>query len=158
MNWWDMPTKVARFNEKFDKGDGDACWKWKASLDSYGYGQFWIDGRNRKAHQAALELHEKIHLPRGTFVLHACDNPPCVNPNHLRIGGNSENMQDKVDRGRQARGERNAAAKLTQVEVNEIRSQLNSSTPPLQRDLAKKYGVSVAAIGHIKTGFTWKPS
>jgi hypothetical protein len=86
-----------RFWSKVQKSD--ACWIWAASRDDKGYGTFGFDGVVQKAHRVAYQL-SVGPIPDGAHILHSCDNPPCVNPAHLRVGTRSDNMRDKVARGR----------------------------------------------------------
>ena len=88
---------MERFWSKVKKEDG--CWIWLASRDRMGYGTFGFDGKVQKAHRVSYQL-EIGPIPSGAHILHSCDNPPCVNPAHLRAGTRSDNMRDKVERGR----------------------------------------------------------
>lgn len=86
-----------RFWEKVEKGDG--CWEWTAaSLDGYGIFKLSRSEGNRRAHVFAYEL--EIGPTEGRWVLHRCDNPPCVRPDHLFLGTNADNMQDMSAKGR----------------------------------------------------------
>ena len=75
------------------------CIPWEAGCDFYGYGRTTINGRRTRAHRLMWELINGP-IPDGMFVLHSCDNPPCVNPLHLRVGTHVDNMADVRDRGR----------------------------------------------------------
>ena len=85
------------------------------------------------------------------FVCHMCDMPSCVNPDHLFLGTQDENMRDKVQKHRQARGELHGSARLTEEIVREIRASTRS-----QEALGREYGVSQVAISRIKLGKNWK--
>lgn len=94
-------------------------------------------------------------IPDGLHVLHHCDNPPCVNPAHLFLGTNADNVADKTakGRGRGGRGEAHRNAKLTADQVREIRELAASGLT--QREIAARYGVRHTAIGKILRGERW---
>lgn len=92
----------ARLPQRFwDKvaTQANGCWEWRATKSRNGYGNYWHDGRMQPAHRVA---HEALigPLPDGLHVLHDCDKPLCVNPAHLHAGTHTQNMREKVDRGR----------------------------------------------------------
>lgn len=126
------------------------CWIWTGEWKNDGYGECWTFGRRETAHRASYrEL--KGPIPKGLMVRHTCDVRACVNPDHLLIGTQQDNMDDKVARHRQARGLTSGQAKLTEEEVREIRASALA-----QRTLAKIYNVSQPAIGMIKRRVNWK--
>lgn len=86
-----------RFWSKVDKS-GD-CWVWIASTSSKGYGKFWFRNWHWRAHRVSWIL-ANGEIPEGMHILHECDNPPCVNPDHLTSGTQLDNMKDKVQKGR----------------------------------------------------------
>ena len=89
---------LKRFWSKVDKRGPDDCWEWKASLNHGGYGQFRLITRCELSHRISAQIAHPN--PNGYIcVLHSCDNPKCVNPNHLRWGTQLENMQDLKKRG-----------------------------------------------------------
>lgn len=96
-----MPARkinlFVRFWEKVERGDG--CWTWTGHRSRAGYGKFQIDGRAVPAHRVALMMTGATFLP-GQMACHRCDNPSCVNPNHLYIGTAKDNARDKLLRGR----------------------------------------------------------
>ena len=93
--------EIQRFM-KFVDETPDGCWEWNGYRSSDGYGQFTLFGKAWRAHRASHVLFTG-EIPDGYFVLHSCDNPPCVNPAHLRAGTAKENAQDMVARGRAGR-------------------------------------------------------
>lgn len=100
------PTGADRFWAKVDRSGGhDACWMWLAGVARSGYGVFGIQGKPRLAHRVCYR-NTRGPIPSGLHVLHSCDNPLCVNPSHLWLGTNLDNVADKVAKGRQAAGER----------------------------------------------------
>ena len=87
----------ARFWSKVVKADG--CWEWTAYRDPLGYGRLNVDGVPVLAHRLAYEL-EHGAIPDGMCILHRCDNPPCVNPDHLWLGTQADNSLDMASKGR----------------------------------------------------------
>lgn len=104
------PSFEERFWTKVRKNDGDQCWEWLAGRDKDGYGMFSIGpraiARSHGAHRVSWML--EFGMPPSKFqVLHTCDNPPCVRPDHLFLGTNADNIRDMVAKGRQALGDKN---------------------------------------------------
>ena len=131
------------------------CWLWMGSRHKTGYGQLYWNGRTTRATHVAWES-TNGPVPIGIFVLHTCDNPPCVNPDHLFLGTHLTNAQDKEFKGRghQPRGERNSHAKLTTDQVMAIRNRYTQGSCTYG-GLATEYGVGDEAIRRIVLGMTW---
>ena len=143
------------FREKYLPDPQTGCWVWKASFMKTGYGQFNPrNGKTVTAHRFSYQLH-KGEIPKGLFVCHTCDNRACVNPKHLWLGTNAENLKDMREKGRAKYnppiGERNHSAKITEKQAAEI---FKSKLPV--RKLAERFKLSEAAIHAIQTGKTWK--
>jgi hypothetical protein len=128
----------------------NGCWLWDGHLSAQGYGQFWMEGKSVAAHRASLMLFKGIDMA-GQLARHDCDNPPCVNPDHLRPGTHQDNKNDAVERLRHGYGENNGRAKLTREQVVAIRQDTRDKWI-----LAEIYGVSAETIYSIRCGRTWK--
>ena len=148
-------TVEERFWKHVDKS-GD-CWTWTGSLKSEGYGRLGAGGKSGRylcAHRVSYEIHHG-EIPEGMVVMHSCDNPACVNPNHLSVGTYSENTQQACDKGRMKSlflsGEAHSGAVLTDDLVRKIRS---SSLKNSQ--LAREIGCSQNIISSVRLGKTWQ--
>lgn len=141
-----------RFWSKVDKTD--TCWVWLASTTD-GYGNFWFGPKRYKAHRFSYEL-EYGSVPDGLLVCHQCDNPPCVRPDHLFLGTNKDNAQDRASkgRGRDSKGENSGCNLLTEQQVREILN-LYGTGDISQTELYQQFGVRQTAISAIVRGINW---
>lgn len=130
------------------------CWEWTGCLSKCGYGVLTCDRKTTLAHRISYEMYVGALDPKLS-VCHACDNPPCVNPNHLFLGSHAQNMRDASIKGRMHIGSRNGSAKLTEKEVIEI-IKLHGSGNCTQHSLSVMFGVDSSSICAIVTGRTWK--
>ena len=126
------------------------CRPWLGRLNAKGYGLIALDGSPRLAHRVMWEL-VRGPIPAGLGVLHRCDNPRCVNIEHLWLGTQADNQADMAAKGRSCRGEARKNSKLTEEAVREIRG--NFSDP--SDVLAVRYGVSPRHIRKIRSGEKW---
>ena len=144
-----------RFWSKVLTGDVNECWEWMAACCRDGYGQFWYkDKVYYKAHRFSYEL-KYGKIENGLFVCHKCDNPKCVNPEHLFLGTSAENTKDRNDKGRSAKGEKQHSAKLTEHQVLEIRNKYITGNYT-QIQLANEYNVHDTTISKIILKKLWK--
>ena len=151
-----LPSSITtRFWNKVIKQD-NGCWIWTAYTNSDGYGKFKIGKRTCNAHRMAWMLCCGS-IPKGMLVLHHCDNPPCVNPDHLYLGTDADNVRDRDNRNRiqHARGIAQGSHKLTDEQVLEIRMLYNDGKYS-ECDIADKFGVSQSTIGCIINYKTWR--
>lgn len=144
-----------RFNKKWVLCPKTRCWFWTAGKDKDGYGEFWAGKELGKehdigAHRASWLIHNGP-IEDAKQVLHKCDNPSCVNPDHLFLGTSAENMQDKVQKNRQPKGEYYNRSDLMESDIPMIRK---SSMPA--HELAVIYGVHKSTIDHIRQRRKWK--
>ena len=144
----EFDTPQERFWAKVDKS-GD-CWNWTAGTNTLGYGSFWLEDKTVLAHRYVIVL-EGIDIPSGLCVCHHCDNPRCVNPDHLFIGTDADNCADMIRKGRQVHpnGEDHPGAKLTSEDVRYIRS---CEGVKQYRVLAKEFGVAPSTIFQAMKG------
>ena len=175
-------NQIIRFWSRVQKGEG--CWLWTGPLDNKGYGLEMDGDKIRLAHRLMYER-SRGPIPAGLFVCHHCDNPRCVNPEHLFLGTLQDNVADMVAKGRQLKGERhpmhlrpeirptgvrngmhthpearqygerNHKARLTQAQVLEIR-ELYATGAYRQADLAARFNVGKSNISAIVRGETWQ--
>lgn len=127
-----------------------ACWEWTGLKDKDGYGIFPYAKKQWRAHRLALILNG-TEVPDGMMACHHCDNPGCVNPSHLYVGSDADNIRDKVARGRAPAGEQGYQAKLTNSDVGAIRRSTERVVV-----LAARYSVSHSTISMIRSRKTWK--
>lgn len=157
----DRPTtkEIARF---FDKVRiTKHCWLWIASLDRCGYGRFSFRGGKLSSSHFSYELFVgSIEL--GKHILHRkeCSSRACVNPNHLYLGTNADNVRDRTLWGNQQRGETHPSVKLSKKDVLEIRrihkGEKRWMRPGRYKNTANLFGVSVVTISRIVSGKAWK--
>ena len=144
-----------RFWEKVDVRGGNECWEWRGARMPWGYGRLRVGNKKCDyAHRVSYRL-AFGGIPLGMFVCHRCDNPPCVNPQHLFVGTNLENRRDSVVKRRNRspfplRGEANHAAKLTVAQVLEIRA-----APGRPADIAARYGINWRTVSRIRRREYW---
>lgn len=138
----------------------NTCWNWVGSKSSKkgeggGYGQFWVDGKMVRVHRFSYELH-KGKITNGLFVCHTCDNSLCVNPDHLWLGTNKENITDMMrkQRGHVKPGEENPQAKLTWEKVRQIR-ELYVKNEMGYKKLGRLFSVNWRTIADILKNVTW---
>ena len=127
-------TPRERFETKYTRAD--TCFLWTAGKFRFGYGCFRINGKSKPAHRMAWELY-RGPLPDGSTVLHTCNVPACVNPDHLYLGPNA--------------GEHHGRSKLTATQVRAIRAD-----PRRKVRIADDYGVTATQVANIKTHKSWR--
>lgn len=143
-----------RFWEKVVKTEG--CWIWTGWLKN-GYGYIGLGGEKCKqigVHRFSYKLHYGF-LPQTMEICHKCDNPSCVRPDHLFFGTSASNTEDMLQKGREARGEKNGQSKLAANQVREIRN-LYRERGKNQQQLADQFGVNRSAIYKIVNYLRWK--
>lgn len=147
-----MATLKERLERKLKKQG--SCLVWTGSTDRWGYGKIGSLGKTKGTHVVAYEL-AKGPIPKGKQVRHSCDNPPCCNPAHLLLGTNRDNVNDRTERGRGARGSTHADAKLTEKQVKELREKW-STGKYTQKALGAEYGVKQSLVSQLVNRKVWK--
>lgn len=153
----DFEKLGARFWKRVRR-PAEGCWAWTGALDRRGYGVVKVEGSARQAHRVAYEL-AVGPITRGLHVLHRCDNPQCVRPDHLHLGTHQDNMQEREERKRgkpaSLPGASNPQARLTKQQAQEIRSKATRPgvTPSA---LAREYGVSVQTVTRVLRWETYR--
>lgn len=133
-----------------------ACWIWTGTKFTNGYGAIKRNQKMKKAHRVSYEAFVGP-IDAGLFVCHKCDVRACVNPKHLFLGTCADNIRDCKAKGRNAYGERNGQARLTNKQVAEIKAIYKPRSRELgRRALARRFSVSDATIDRIVRGVSWK--
>ena len=149
-----MRDEHQRWLDKVNKTED--CWLWTGTTYRGGYGHFRrkIEGRwvMYKAHRYAIEYFGKKYIPEGMFVCHSCDNPSCVNPDHLFLGSAKENTQDCIKKGRQRHGVCKTKHAVTEEEVCQIRKMRGIGLK--MKDISDIVGVSVPQVSRIVNHIT----
>lgn len=144
------PTWQELFWAKVDKSG--TCWLWTAAEDRAGYGVFGsTDAPSRAAHRLSYLIAKGD--PAERHVLHRCDTPPCVNPDHLFLGDDAANHADMASKLRSTWGEKNARAKLSASQVREIRAQLDAGAT--HRRIAEEFAISPTTVSDIRRRKSW---
>lgn len=147
-----------RFWSKVDKAE-EGCWNWTAATllpPHLPYGRFSYEGgKHVYAHRFSWELHHG-RIPKGKLVLHRCDNPRCVRPEHLFLGTHLDNMRDKIAKGRVVAcpGEKNGQARLSLKDIKAIR-ELHSAGLSYKK-IAPMFGISFQHVGRIVNRVRWR--
>jgi HNH endonuclease len=129
------------------------CWNWQRGKFQQGYGMIQIDHCRQRAHRVSFS--EFVGpIPDGLFVCHRCDNPGCINPSHLFLGTAQDNSSDMVAKGRQATGEENGNARLSDLLVQHIRSEHANGVNG--RAISRALGIHNVAVYRVINRQSWK--
>ena len=149
--------KPKAFMEWVEKIPFSTCWYWMGGSNRAGYGLVRHEGKHTLAHRASYMIH-KGPVPNDLFVCHSCDEPSCVNPDHLWLGTHRDNHQDMMNKGRHGYrphlGEANGRSRLTEEQVREIRARREAGEKLLS--IATDYGLSDARVSEICLLRTWR--
>lgn len=137
-----------RFWRHVNKATESGCWEWVGFKNNYGYGQFWADNRMVYAHRFSYELHHG-KLCDGLFACHRCDNPKCVNPDHLFSGSAKENADDCSKKGRRPKSRGRFTDKIERLIRKECEAGVRQPT------IAKEFNISIKTVQRIASGMTY---
>lgn len=147
-----IPLEDRFWLKVFKTEEDGGCWLWMAACIAFGHGRIRIGGRGSRtelAHRVSWRIHFG-EIPEGMCVLHRCNVPRCVNPEHLYLGTHDDNMRYMAECDRQLKGVDNGAAKLSEQEILAIRAM-----PGKLRDIAPVFGITFAHVGRIKRQENW---
>ena len=147
---WTVPVKE-RFMRNVVKTK--TCYFWRNHIGNRGYGQFKFRGVTWLAHRVSYTIF-KQEIPEGMVVMHRCDNPVCIRPSHLRLGSVQDNVDDRVAKGRSAKGENNGRSVFTEDDVKLIRWLY--LTGGNRTEMARIFGVDRKTICAIVENRTWR--
>lgn len=165
-NQYGFMTPYERFcKNTLIPNDENDCMLWTGTKLKNGYGHMGVNGKLMLAHRLSYLLHYGI-LPKNLHVLHKCDNPSCVRPDHLFLGTDKDNARDCINKGRDTcfkkgmksvadnRGTKSKKSKLTEDKVIEIKIRLRENQTVAS--IARLYLISPSIISGIKNGYRWK--
>jgi hypothetical protein len=146
----DLQSDLKRFFKRVEKSD--SCWNWTGTKAGRGYGHFFFRGKMRYAHRVSMEVLKSEKPPSDKVVMHICDNIACVNPDHLLIGTQTDNMRDAAAKGRTRRvgdwrGEKNPKSKLATSQFQEIISLLEDGLT--RKEVAARFSITTVRVGQI---------
>ena len=154
LSWHQHMTglEFVRYITKIEVRSPRVCWLWTGARTRKAYGHMKVGSRYERAHRLMYGL-AFGPIPDGLFVLHRCDNPPCVNPLHLFLGTNRLNMADASAKGRIRRGTKHHNVRLTESEVWQIRKLLAEGVP--HAAIADRFSVHRGTVTSINMGENW---
>lgn len=150
------PIIIDRFLSRIDQKSIDECWSWLGGISSNNRGMMRVDGQQTNAHRISFRIFCG-EIENNTVIMHKCDNPNCVNPNHLRKGTQQENVDDMYAKNRQrhtpSKGSKNGRAVLNEADVKDIKGLLHQGYS--QSEIARMYEVTPRTVCAINAGTLW---
>jgi len=146
-------TLKERFMNSVNKTD--SCWLWKGKIPAHGYGYIQINKKCYRAHRVSWEIYFG-EIPKGMLVCHKCDVPSCVNPDHLFLGSDADNMRDRDEKCRVAhnKGEKCGKSKIKESDVIAIKTLFKSGAT--QTEIGNKLGINRKNVFNIVRGVSWR--
>ncbi len=136
-------------HDKYEPVPESGCWLWSASTDRVGYGHIWVDGKLLQAHRYSWQLHNGP-IPDGAKILHKCDVRSCVNPAHLFLGDQKENVKDAVSKRRWGSRPRKITADVARS-IKQLSEAGKSAA-----EIARSLGLGFSLVYQVVIGRTWK--
>lgn len=130
------------------------CWEWIGPKNEHGYGIFYYNSKRVKAHRFSYKCYNG-EFDYTLFVCHKCDNPSCINPSHLFLGTQFDNMNDMKNKGRSPRGEKSGTSKLTELDVKQILTDITLYKYKTILEITNEYDVKSAQIIRILNSKNW---
>jgi hypothetical protein len=147
-------SRVVTSTSTLTEDDGDGCWLWPGAQSRHGYGLIACGAQGMvHAHRVAYEL-TSGPIPAGAFVCHRCNHRACLRPDHLFLGSRVESVANRCAKGHTARGARQGRAKLTAMDVHQIRALLDAGAT--QQTIARQFAVCHQTIHDIKSRRSWR--
>jgi len=147
-------SRIPYFTSKYIKDSDTGCWEWVAAKNRAGYGLLKLPDACKLAHRVSYWIH-KGPFDESMDIMHKCDNPGCVNPDHLEICTHAMNMADRIAKGRARESQRKRTdLKLTSESAAQVKRLLLRGELS-QRAIARLFGVTETSIRHIKSGRLW---
>ncbi len=149
-------TLTKELIEKRIKVMPSGCWEWQGTVLDRGYGQIRINYKRYPAHRISMHIYRNFDLSSDLFICHRCDNPPCVNPDHLFPGTHAENCKDSVAKGRWVnnQGSRHGMAKIDEDDVLLIRTLRELNWP--NRSIGEVFEITQSCVSAITLNRSWR--
>ncbi len=148
-------TAMERFRRFVRKDDTTGCWNWTGAKTGHGYGCFGVWPKNHRAHRWIF-TQTFGSIPKGQVVCHRCDNRLCVNPDHLFLGTQAENLRDMLRKGRQVAGEKSHLYKGVMTDEMAATIRLLRSRGHRNCDIARQFDISPGYCSEVARGIHWK--
>lgn len=150
-----LPIKDRFMSHVKKSNDPNACWEWIGAKYASGYGEFNINHKMYYAHRISYALYVG-DIPNDKCVCHSCDNPGCINPDHLWLGTYQDNTNDMISKNRQVhvKGENHGRHKLSEQEIYQIREMIEQGYS--QREIANVFDITIANVSCIKLRKSWR--
>lgn len=145
---------IEKFKSKFTEGDKESCWDWEFGVTAGGYGQMAYKCKKYASHRLSWSYYNDKSIPKGCVIMHTCDNPKCVNPSHLKLGTQKDNVADMMAKGRfkdyNKKGSNNPQSVVNPDHVIDIYTSNGT-----HKAISEKYGYKLSTVANIRIGRGW---